>query len=424
MIRSLAILMEMFGVVYGIAAFFGQKVKYDIKTVSFIISEILLTTLINEYNFPIYLLSLSYIIVFVYGLIEYGEGVKETVLSCLLTFGTITVIQQIMFYIILFLLSNNNIIRNIFLSNFGCFLVLWRLSRFEIWNRFYRLILKNRIIYIGLLLFICFCILVNLFEAKEQSYLMGKDSLQLLYFTGLMLVVVSEWQKTKFEAEKKKSEIEINKLYYSAYGELIMLIRDRQHDIKNHINTIYSIIYTTNTYEELVERQKKYCNFVLESSKETQILLAADNPLISGFLFHKEQEIKRNNIQVEHRIADIKFPLAATEYEIIEMLGILIDNAIEALVESDYEQKKIIIGYKREDQWDIFYVSNISKIYTKEEIEKFYQRNYSSKGIGRGIGLDKVRRKMKQLDGGIKADNKLDGEEQYLEFSIMLPIKQ
>lgn len=423
MVRSLGLLMEMLAIVYGIAAFFGKKVKYDIKTVSFIISEILLSTFINEYNFPIYLLSLSYIIVFVYGLVEYGEGVKETVLSCLLTFGTVTILQQIMYYIISFLLANDNVMRNILLAHLGCLMMLGGLVRCEIFYKFYKLILKSRKIYIGLLLFICFCLLVNLFEAKEQSYLTGKDSLQLLYFTGLMLVVLNEWQRAKVETEKRKAEMEINKLYYSAYEELIMLIRDRQHDIKNHINTIYSMIYTTDTYEELVDRQKKYCDFVLESGKETQILLAADNPLISGFLYHKEQEIKRNNIQVEYRLETIKFPLAATEYEIIEMLGILVDNAIEALIDSDYEQKKIIMGYRREDKWDIFFVSNISKTYSKEEIEKFYQRNYSSKGNDRGIGLDKVRRKMKQLDGGIRADNKLDGEEQYLEFSIMLPIK-
>ena len=124
-----------------------------------------------------------------------------------------------------------------------------------------------------------------------------------------------------------------------------MLIRDRQHDIKNHINAIYSMIYTTNNYEDLVARQKQYCDFVLESGKETQILLAADNPLIAGFLYQKEQEAKQQHIRVEYRLQKIIFPLLVSEYELIEMLGILLDNAIEALIVSDLEQKKIIVGY-------------------------------------------------------------------------------
>ncbi|MBO5473942.1 MAG: GHKL domain-containing protein [Lachnospiraceae bacterium] len=213
----------------------------------------------------------------------------------------------------------------------------------------------------------------------------------------------------------------MNRLYYSAYEELVALIRDRQHDIKNHINTIYSIIYTTNSYEELVERQKQYCNFVLESSKETQILLAAGNPLISGFLYQKNQEIKSRGMQVDYKLEKISFPLAATEYEIIEMLGILVDNAIEELAEADHESKKIVIGYTWDEQWDIFYVANTSRNYSTAEIARFFERNYSSKGNGRGIGLDKMRRKLQQLDGGIKAEMEPYGEAQYLKFSIMLP---
>lgn len=423
MVRGLGLLMELLATIYGIAAFFGKKVKYDIKTVSFIISEIVLSTLMNEYNLPIYLLSLSYIIILIYGLAEFEEGIKETILSFLLTSGVVIVLQQIFYVIVFLLLADNNELQNIFLINTGCFVVLWVFMHFEVLNRFYRLILKNRKIYIGLLLFVCICLLANLLEAKDQSYLLGKDYLQLLYFIGLMAIVIDEWQRSRIETEKRKAETEINKLYYSAYEELIILIRDRQHDIKNHINTIYSIIYTTDSYEELVNRQKDYCNFVLESGKETKILLAVDNPLIAGFLYQKEQEIKQYNIEIEYKLEVISFPLLVSEYEIIEMLGILIDNALEALLESDFEKKKIIIGYRREYKWDIFYVSNISIFYAKEEIEKFFQRNYSTKGNGRGIGLNKIRKKLKQLDGGIKVLNKSEENEQYLEFSIMLPVK-
>lgn len=422
MVKNLGLLMEMLAIVYGIAAFFGKKVKYDVKTVSFIMSEILLTTLINENNLPSYLFSLSYLIIFVYGLGEYEEGIKGTILNFLLLSGTMIVLQQVWYYIIFFLLPNNNVMQNILLINAGCFFTLWIFMHCELFNKFYKFIINNTKIYIGLLLFLCTYLLIDLLKAKNVTYLLGKDSLQLLYLTGLMAVVIVEWQKTKVETEKRKAEIELNSLYSSAYEELIMLIRDRQRDIKNHINTIYSMIYTTDTYEELVERQKKYCDFVLDSNKETQLLLAVDNPLLAGFLFQKVQEIKSHNIQAEYYLETIRFPLAATEYEIIELLGILVDNAIEALLTSDLGKRKIVIGYKREDQWDIFYVSNTSRSYSEEEIQRFFQRNYSSKGKGRGIGLDKVRRKLKQLDGGIKVEGKAYDEEQYLEFSMMLPV--
>lgn len=421
MVRNLGLLMEMLAIVYGTATFFGKKVKYDIKTVLFIISVILLSTLINEYQLPVYLSSLSYIIIFIYSLLEYDEGIKGTVLNFLLTSGMMIALQQIFYIVVFFLLPDNNEICNVLLIHVGCLGILWILMHYEIMNKCYKAILKNRKIYISLMFFVCICLLGDLIEAKNQNYLSGKDYLQLLYFIGLMFVVINEWQRSKVETEKKKAELEMNRLYYSAYEELVALIRDRQHDIKNHINTIYSIIYTTNSYEELVERQKQYCNFVLESSKETQILLAAGNPLISGFLYQKNQEIKSRGMQVDYKLEKISFPLAATEYEIIEMLGILVDNAIEELAEADHESKKIVIGYTWDEQWDIFYVSNTSRNYSTAEIARFFERNYSSKGNGRGIGLDKMRRKLQQLDGGIKAEMEPYGEAQYLKFSIMLP---
>ncbi|MCD7726603.1 MAG: GHKL domain-containing protein [Clostridiales bacterium] len=295
---------------------------------------------------------------------------------------------------------------------------------YQMLHKFYGLILKNRKIYIGLLLFVCICILINLLEAKDCNYLSGKDYLEVLYFTGLVTVVVIEWQRALAETEKRKAEMEINKLYYAAYEELIALVRDRQHDLKNHINTIYSMIYTTHSYEELVDRQKEYCNFVLESGRETQILLRVDNPLLAGFFYQKEQEIRDQGLQIEYRLEYIAFPLAASEYEMIEMLGILVDNAVEALAASDLPDRKILIGYEREEQWDIFSVSNTSRAYTKEEIERFFQRNYSSKGKGRGIGLDKIRRKLRERDGGIKAENVTEQGQQYLRFSVMLPVKR
>lgn len=421
MVRSLGLLLEMLAIVYGIATFFGKRVKYNIKTVSFITSEVLLTTLINEYDIPVYLKSLSYIIIFIYGLMEYGEGVKETVLDCLLTIGIISILQQIFYYIIFFFLPQNNELQNILWINSLCFAVLWGLVHYKYLNKFYEAIIKNRKICIGILLFVCICLLADILEAKEQSYLLEKDTLQLLYFTGLIAVVIGEWQKARVETEREKAEFELNKLYYAAYEELVMLIRDRQHDIKNHINAIYSMIYTTNNYEDLVARQKQYCDFVLESGKETQILLAADNPLIAGFLYQKEQEAKQQHIRVEYRMQKIISPLLVSEYELIEMLGILLDNAIEALIISDLEQKKIIVGYSREEQWDVFRIANTSQPYSEEEMIQFFQRNYSSKGLGRGIGLDKIRRKLKQLNGGIKVENMSENQEMYLEFSIMLP---
>ena len=67
-----------------------------------------------------------------------------------------------------------------------------------------------------------------------------------------------EWQKSRIDAGKRKTQLELNKLYYSAYEELIQSMREKQHDYKNHINAMQGILYSTDNCNIAIEELKKY----------------------------------------------------------------------------------------------------------------------------------------------------------------------
>ena len=107
----------------------------------------------------------------------------------------------------------------------------------------------------------------------KNNVIENSDVIQIVFFVILFFLIINEWQKAIEDAERKRTQLEMNELYYDAYDELILLIRERQHDMKNHINAILGMIHTIDNYEDLVESQKQYCNDVVEKSKETKLLL-------------------------------------------------------------------------------------------------------------------------------------------------------
>jgi two-component system sensor histidine kinase AgrC len=69
--------------------------------------------------------------------------------------------------------------------------------------------------------------------------------------------------------------------------------------------------------------------------------------------------------------------------ELCEILGILLDNAIEAASES--EEKLIRLVVRKIDTSISFSIENSVK--EIPDIRKIYEKSYSTKGDGRGMGL-------------------------------------
>lgn len=272
--------------------------------------------------------------------------------------------------------------------------------------------------------FIILYLFANLFYVQVYDVIENADFIQILFFVVLFFLAINEWQKAIVDAERKKTQLEMNKLYYDAYDELLLLIRERQHDMKNHINAILGMIYTIDNYEDLVKSQRKYCDDIVEKNKETKLLLAISNPLIAGFLYRKFQEAQNQKILIECKVASKDDSYGIPEYELIEMMGILLDNAMEALNEKEETERNIFVEIEdREENLQIM-VANKSRYYDPDEICRFFQKDYSSKGKGHGIGLTKLKRIVQEKDGDIMVTNETRNASNYLQFCLIFPKKK
>ena len=221
-----------------------------------------------------------------------------------------------------------------------------------------------------------------------------------VYFALVLILMIFEWEKTKNEAEKKRVQLELNHLYYEAYEGLIQSIRDKQHDFKNHLNAIEGLLYSVDEYSKLVEEQKTYIHSIVEDIEPTKLLTKIENPLIAGFLNYKVSKAIKNGIEVRYDCIFPKCEIKIPEYQIVEMMGIICDNAYEEMSKRD-KDKIIVIKLFLEGDKIAFFVANPYQDNDIESLSKFFERGYSSKGKERGIGLAKLKRMINENRGDI-----------------------
>ena len=102
MVRDIMGLMEILSFLYMVAAVYNVKMKYNIYTVVFIVLELFLLSGMNNYGFSSYLLGFSYLLMFIYCLINYEASIKETIVKWVLASVGVSIIQMLCYFVVSF----------------------------------------------------------------------------------------------------------------------------------------------------------------------------------------------------------------------------------------------------------------------------------------------------------------------------------
>lgn len=191
------------------------------------------------------------------------------------------------------------------------------------------------------------------------------------------------------ELEIKKNELEYQKLYNKTLNDLIDGLRKFKHDFANILHAINGYV-STNDMKGL----KKYFSELLEDYRPITNLTYLNagiikNPSVYGVIASKlnmadTQGIKMNvEITSDLNHAEIKI------YELCKILGILLDNAIEAATQTPEKLVNLVIKF---NQMENNYTIIVENTYQGEiKISELFKKGYSTKGEGRGLGLWEVK---------------------------------
>lgn len=218
---------------------------------------------------------------------------------------------------------------------------------------------------------------------------------------------------------KQEKELKVYQLYIRPLEELVREIRARQHEFDNHINAILNMHLTVNGYDELVEKQSAYIREVRQDRSGKYIsLLRISDKVLAGFLYSKIVNAPEN-IETDVEVQNWEIISRVSEHSLIEIVGVLVDNAYEACQEQGGKVK--IFLDSREDKM-VFEILNQYRKLSLEEIGLFFKDGYSTKGESgrRGIGLGRAKVLTERAGGELTVGQEEIEGENYIHFSVVI----
>lgn len=294
---------------------------------------------------------------------------------------------------------------------------------FTIWKEKYvETVIKIIMCFKECIYIIVFCLFFFYFFyiRNEMKQLSPQVVMQtLLCMIGIILVAIL-WLITEKEKKRKVEELRVYELYTKSFEETIAAIRMKQHEFKNHINAIVCMQYTIEDEEELKMTQMNYCQEILKDNSLNDLLKIKMSPVIVGYLYSKFAFAVEKGILVSYDIQDISLDERIAVHNLIEIIGILFDNAVEALSISEETEKKIYvkIGVNKSGTFFIE-IANTSREYRFAEMAAFFEYGNSTKGEDRGIGLYQAKQIAEKNNGTISVENIVQDGMTYISFKVL-----
>ncbi len=193
--------------------------------------------------------------------------------------------------------------------------------------------------------------------------------------------------------ELTKRDLESANLNIHSLTILHDTVRSFKHDFDNIVNGIGGYIVTND-----MDGLKKYYNQLLEDCQKTNNLYALspnviNHPAIYHMLATKYYDADQKNVNISLNVfLDLnEIEKRMKIYDFTRILGILLDNAIDAATECD--KKQINVTFRKEINNNDLILVIIQNTYKNKDVntETIYQKGISSKENHSGLGLWKVR---------------------------------
>lgn len=397
-----------------------SRTRYSVKINDyvFLVAEIVLLEFATWYHSKILFIVVAYFGIYVYIYTKFKEGFRRTVVYEALYFITNSFVQLIcsgVLYLFSFIFPVDKGIVGILSINALALLVIFMVRKYL--SKLSQYILKSNalmhIILGGTLSVIAYLVVAY----KVGKYFRVTDYLVFGVVTVLICVLSLSWQKEKYEKTAKEKEIALREQYDEMFHDLVTSVRRKQHDIDDHINVIYCQHKMAQSLEELISVQEQYCDWIKEDNAFSH-LLRADNPVLGGFLYSKFCQAKDMGCSIDYDIKVLDLQCRIPVYKIVEILTVLLNNAMEAL--ENRPVKNLTVKILETETEITLFVKNSYKHIPRSELVNFIKPGYSTKGNNRGQGLAKVMDILHSFDGELEIQSDEDEKDSWVSFEVFI----
>lgn len=199
----------------------------------------------------------------------------------------------------------------------------------------------------------------------------------------------------------EKNNLEMQCKYNVILEEYIEKIRATEHEYKNHLNVIYTML-DIGSDKEIREMARKYIDKNKAQDKITK-LVYINNTILKAIVYSKMCEADGNGISFKHDIKSNLNSSSLKDDELVVILTNLLNNAIEAAKQS--KEKFIELSINEEMKNEVMKytikVKNSAKDLQNTSISDMVKKGYSTKGVSRGYGLSNIKGIVNKHKGNI-----------------------
>lgn len=225
----------------------------------------------------------------------------------------------------------------------------------------------------------------------------------LIFFTVRFMI--------KYYTDKKLEDYQnaLLKQHYEEVESMYRQVRGWRHDYKNHIQTMKAHLQMKEY--DLLDNYLKTLNADL---MEIDTVLKTGNVMIDAILNSKLVSAKGKGINIK---ADAKVPaaLTVTETDLCAVIGNLIDNAIESVMQIENEEDRFIRIYIGVFKGQL-YISVTNSVGGK--LKKSGKEYFSTKGKSHGYGLKRIDTIAAKYSGYVNRQDEKD----VFATEVMLPL--
>lgn len=282
------------------------------------------------------------------------------------------------------------IIFGVLLAMFYKKVMIRLLSRFIIESAFVYIILA---LSLGTLVFMY----INIMAIDQNNFYESVKSNFVLFFVFLLLLVVSFFillylAFQRYKLKRREEELRNFETYVASIEEINRDMRKFKHDYVNMLTSLKTFIDDKN-YEGL---HTYYYDHILKMDAQERLneqALMMLNHLkvdsLKGLLTTKILQAQSRQVAFYVEVVEEITDIPVEPIQLNRMVGILLDNAIEAAYEA--ENKEVRVALIRMDKTVLFVVQNTYDGTQNLKIHELFQEGFSTKGKDRGLGLSTLR---------------------------------
>lgn len=258
-------------------------------------------------------------------------------------------------------------------------------------------------------------ILALYFKSSDNIFYVNLFYILISILTIVIINILLISSRDRIDSQQK--ELDAYNCYMPIIEQLITEVRQRQHNHDNHIQAIKMLPTAYGTYEELCSALTDYAKHMITDNISSG-LLKLNLKLVAGFLFSKCNEAEAHNKTLSIHVNNFQLTTTVPEYILIDLIGILTDNAIEAAPDGgaahiylDSINNKIMIK-----------TSNPGPVVTPQFIDMITSSGYTTKnstdGKPHGLGLPGLLTLIKKYGGELTIDNETIEHINYICFKL------